>query len=86
MHTPGPWRVEIRRTASMPWWHINTATVHGEITVNTSEDDARLIAAAPELLEALQLAVNLLSDYSGDEASDIPSLLAVIAKAEGRGE
>ena len=43
--------------------------------------NARLIAAAPELLEALR---NLAHPMANDE--DLQHALAVIAKAEGRGE
>lgn len=43
--------------------------------------NARLIAAAPELLEALR---NLTHPMASDE--DLQHALAVIAKAEGRGE
>lgn len=90
-HTPGPWWAEIRRTGSLPWWHINTATVHGEIIVNTGEEDARLIAAAPELLAALKVAANAI-DYGQaqvDSEEDryklrtwLVQVKRVIAKAE----
>ena len=43
--------------------------------------NARLIASAPELLEALR---NLTHPMASDE--DLQHALAVIAKAEGRGE
>jgi hypothetical protein len=48
---------------------------------NDAEDDAnaRLIAAAPEMLEALQ---SLTHPMASDE--DLQNALAVIAKAEGR--
>jgi hypothetical protein len=61
-----------------------------------AEANARLIAAAPDLLEALQRCAELLDDYSdvndGDDGQPRPnramSLLqdveAVIAKAEGK--
>lgn len=86
-HTPGPWRAEIRRTDCWPWWHINTATVHGEIIVNTSEDDARLIAAAPELLSELKSLLSMWEEAIGWEPNYMDmadSARKVIAKAEGR--
>lgn len=48
-HTPGPWRVIPEHEMVVG---AGDATVVYEL--NTNEDDARLIAAAPELLEALK--------------------------------
>lgn len=47
-----------------------------------SLDDAYLIAAAPELLEALKTARDWIADYSAGETLD--TIDAAIAKAEGR--
>lgn len=95
-HTPGPWTVEVRGTPSNKWWSVNTATMHGEISVNTGEDDACLISAATDLLAALKQAVSLLSYASQDggirgcNAAEWfamePSCRAAIAKAEGRSQ
>jgi hypothetical protein len=55
---------------------------HGWPTVQNVDEmwaNARLIAAAPELLEALR---NLTHPMASDE--DLQNALAVIAKAEGR--
>jgi hypothetical protein len=50
----------------------------------SSEADARLIAAAPELLEALKRIVSLSAGYPLLQAEmDIPLALAAIARAEG---
>lgn len=88
MHTPGPW--EVRKTASgNPFIYsgkINVAGVamarHG-IDVATSEANARLIAAAPELLAALielrDAAYNAYADSSCNEAFALAD--AVISKA-----
>jgi hypothetical protein len=48
-HTPGPWSLTADQFA-----HIVTDVEGNEIYVGTNEEDARLIAAAPELLEALR--------------------------------
>ena len=61
-HTPGPW--EVRKTASgNPFIYAGQLNVAGVAMVRagvdsaTAEANARLIAAAPELLEALIQAV-----------------------------
>lgn len=65
-HTPGPWRVLTRDRTSKPDRFGRTTDTH-EVFINGADglgsiaklyvghdQDARLIAAAPELLEALQ--------------------------------
>lgn len=49
-HTPGPWTVEYSSGVDLA--HVKTEN-HG--IAWTSDDNARLIAAAPELLNALEL-------------------------------
>ena len=46
-HTPGPWEWDGKFTVSIP--HVKGLTAF-----RTNPEDARLIAAAPELLEALR--------------------------------
>lgn len=87
-HTPGPWS-----------YYLNPLTGKSAIApsgdwpplakVNT-ESDARLIAAAPELLAALQAIVNgrvRISDKANDMLSEhdpkVISARAAIAKARG---
>ena len=54
---------------------------HRRNGTDPTESNARLIAAAPDLLEALRAATSFpLSD------SWVPAAIAAIAKAEGRGE
>jgi len=89
-HTPGPWMVSSNGAAV-----VDTAT-HGQELIIVqergvdSEANARLIAAAPELLEAAIRAEELLSSVT-DIASELAPfqntalrlLRAAIAKAGG---
>ncbi len=73
-HTPGPWRA---------WRGSKWAITNGTDEVGTAihEPDARLIAAAPELLAALG-AVRALPGFEQDEHYG-KLVLAAIAAAEG---
>lgn len=61
-HTPGPWQYYADLPSTEPNWHIVTnasrmrvlANVHIEPGNATDEANARLITAAPELLDALR--------------------------------
>lgn len=81
---------------SEPYWSIGMngkGPQHGHAMVYTSEEDARLVAAAPELLAALRVVRDELIDfyeeaYPKDETDNDTTLaidmaLAAIAKAEG---
>lgn len=85
-HTPGPWRVTYDGTAYFVQEHLKTEVLsvdeHGNPCKwsKEREGNARLIAAAPDLLEALKATV-------ADTAHSSPDLrnqaLAAIAKATG---
>ena len=79
MTTPGPWTVQDG---------LGLETIIGAdgkaVTNPHRKCDARLIAAAPELLEACKMAFdNLKPAYSSDHLV-IRTLRAAIAKAEGK--
>jgi hypothetical protein len=94
-HTPGPWKVQDDRTTDgtfrvFPHEGPSICNLrHGEMEAN-----ARLIAAAPELLRACEEALNALLDYvplleahgsvMGYGHAVIVRLKAAIAKAEGK--
>ena len=86
-HTPGP------------WWIAGTATIRAgqdawiaSIKWRNREANARLIAAAPEMLAALRKAITYVElccdETDGEEAAeakhDLDGARAAIAKAEGR--
>ena len=94
-HTPGPWRAQLREyggqweverhwevvsACDTEWWIAEDASYTG-----CDEATARLIAAAPELLEAL-MGLRLYVDplLGGEEVDNaIRAANAAIAKAEG---
>ena len=96
-HTKGPWKVKAGSNAVLAGRkqicsHVNAASV---LPVNIVEDrkiaeaNARLIAAAPDLLEALQDLFDadmehvLMGDGKDDQIEAIAKARAAIAKATG---
>jgi hypothetical protein len=81
-HTPGPWT--IRRTGAAQVALAIAANGHDTVaafprgTDKDYEADARLIAAAPDLLEALKWCADAMGSGPCRDAAD-----AAIAKAEG---
>jgi hypothetical protein len=76
-YTPGPWRVGEREAGTI----LNErGTVIYRGLPQFSDADARLIAAAPELLEALKWAATVIRPGSDLRAA----MDAAITKAEGR--
>lgn len=79
-HTPGPWRYE--STSGSNYARIFLSADEGaddNLRGYCGEANARLIAAAPELLEYLQYAV-----WAHPELEKNEKLMAVIAKATGK--
>lgn len=90
LHTPGPWEPFLGSDSVWVTGPDHNANVVCDIVLSakeaTDEDfaNARLIAAAPSLLEASKLAQDLLV-ASGFACSEVLSRVsAAIAKAEGR--
>lgn len=87
-HTPGPWDYDGQDAIG---FEVFTRDESGEVSDSvgyvSTEEDARLIAAAPELLEALQMGVALIrGDAVGAEwkegcADFVTSARAAISKA-----
>jgi hypothetical protein len=89
-HTPGPWHIGVRTAHSK-------RDIYGEqgelvaladavfTDLATAQVNARLIAAAPELLEALKIALAAMVTMHGENTD--PGQMAImrhaIAKAEG---
>lgn len=101
-HTPGPWKwagngIESDCIDGPAYGQVMDAYVTcgqycygGKVEIDIGEDDARLIAAAPELLEASERVVQWFKDNGQklpfDSAPDcVRCLDEAIAKARGRG-
>lgn len=86
--TPGPWRWMFQGTAGR-WGLVGvtgTVKVDGPPDINPNAGDMALIAAAPELYEALRLAVSVLSGEQMTKQSLVDALTesrAALAKARG---
>lgn len=89
-HTPGPWELEDNHDGGFDLIASNKnwiATIH--YGREEDEHDARLIAAAPELLEALIQARAAMPDksFATDEAKAVIDLVnAAIDRAEGNND
>ena len=95
-HTPGPWVPHVRVTGKNRGgrqWTVGAereagraspvCLIYGTWPVQRAEADARLIAAAPDLLDALK---GMLASLMPDECSGprYERACAAIAKAEGK--
>jgi hypothetical protein len=92
-HTPGPWRIEERNgMAANQYGRFNVSASHYSrpgvidgrdcVVEVRDEANARLIAAAPDLLEALKNLVAFLDDQDNFKFTE--EARAAIAKAEGK--
>lgn len=96
-HTPGPW-VAYNPTVSNNYWAVGLENKYGNHGVRCDGDvseymhisgicssqDARLIAAAPELLEALETLEAALIRDMGAGYAGVALCQAAIAKARGQ--
>lgn len=84
-HTPGPWRCEPLRYRGGE--HIEPPYIRGRYDIfpipddNEAEANARLIAAAPELLEALKALTDKAESVLGDHKMVIIDARAAIDAA-----
>jgi hypothetical protein len=85
-HTPGPWRVNGRFVMALKEKTVCEVPQFGVIHGKVDAANIRLIAAAPELLEALKCCMCVLRTVSpgGDGDPDVEFARAAIAKAEGK--
>jgi len=82
-HTPGPWRHASLSQVTAPSLGIVASVRFNELTDAQVIANARLIAAAPELLEFLQKILSAPGTIDGDKAVYLEQARYVIAKATG---
>lgn len=87
-HAPGPWKVNVvRATKTQDRVTDREGYPVALVEIGTNEANARLIAAAPDLLEALHVADAYISEHVTQRATDdrrihaLHTLRAAIAKA-----
>ena len=98
-HTPGPWVLEdplgpellsiVVGDQPYDWLHVAQVSVtgnhnEGDLPKAQAKANARLIAAAPDLLEALREATDIIADQCKSRTGTVDRFLSAIAKAEGR--
>lgn len=86
-HTPGPWWASARAPKHLGSVILISSSAPGVATGVAhawTEADARLIAAAPELLAALKALDPYLDHIPGGIGGEIDDARAAIAQAEGR--
>ena len=89
-HTPGPWVVHVRTLRHIDARYILAGQSQVATVAQGNEANAHLIAAAPDMLAALEMALasGLIKDRDpvGDPGTLCPvhdSIIAAIAKARG---
>lgn len=88
-HTPGPWKVNGHpgNNAGTDWRQVTDCKENPVFIAECHKNNARLIAAAPEMLEALErllVAPDLNWDHMEQESIDaMEQARAAIAKAKG---
>ena len=91
-HTPGPWRIDRQEISASIYGPDNELVVAGEFDGwgcpfgcrDEGLSNARLIAAAPELLEALEFAYGHNLYLLGAEHPIVIKVSAAITKARGQ--
>ena len=89
IHTPGPWHRSTLKGGLIVYgpdgYAIANAQVwHGRHEEFSAEGNAQLIAAAPELLEACEWALDALVAHKAGKSESGKKCAAAIAKATGK--
>jgi hypothetical protein len=98
-HTPGPWEISKNEAGELDICEAGAGNMLADLAkCKNAEANARLIAAAPDLLEALRGLIDQLEaagihipgedsgQWHGAEGISFSRAIEAIAKAEGRAE
>ena len=86
-HTPGPWHMDYHTSifAQCPSVYTKNNELVANVLYGNTDDSAKeaafLIAAAPDLLAALELALTTLSSVACNESDEIDNVKTEIANA-----
>ncbi len=88
-HTPGPWYASLdglNADGGIRQARTNKIVASGiEVGLEEGIANARLIAAAPDLLAALELAIPMIDRYAAGSATVLDTMRSAIAAARGEG-
>lgn len=83
-HTPGPWFVIQRATRNINATVCDTSKHKKIVAIASTNGDASLIAAAPDLLEACRAVLASSALHGTPTPNDYRAMRAVVAKATGQ--
>ena len=83
-HTPGPWTANGSEVNMATWVHQNNGKRICTMAMSPEDwNNARLIAAAPDLLESLVSLVDWFEQHKPEAAQNLQKARAAIARATG---
>lgn len=85
-HTPGPWLIKGDEVGYISNHDDQSFGMFCPVAIVTSQDNAYLIAAAPELLDALWVCMEHNKIHFGEAHNTVIQARAAIAKALGESE
>ncbi len=87
MYTPGPWVAQLTSTSRGNVWTVvgseAIVRVYSQVYGGSPKDNAHLIAAAPDLLAALEAVQYLIPSDEGRNVEERLMIIEAIAKAKG---
>jgi len=80
MHTPAPWKIDAAHSSRVLLLNDAKGYAIGEIVDTRNPDNAKLIAAAPDLLEALCTALPFVEDHEDSDIYKRGAVARVVAE------